>query len=263
MYDGGEDPLARRWGPLWIWVAVVVAAGLVLPSETAIPAHDLLLATESVWHPIEEGVLSLRVIVRERDGTAAVSDLDVYVKGSDKALCVFREGKQKGRKVLVAGSRVWLIVPGSKHPVSVSANQRLLGAASVADVAKLRLADEFEGSPRSVPELVENTPCWVLDLTAKNTKAPYASGTVWIGKEDRLPRRLRLALRSGKEAKEILFNSFRRDGDRTVLAEMEIRHLLAHERGEVTVLDFLAIRRASLDSAMFTPEGARSFSEAP
>ncbi|MBZ5638592.1 MAG: outer membrane lipoprotein-sorting protein [Acidobacteriia bacterium] len=263
MCEGGRNRLARRFGALGTRVAVLVLARLALASGAAVPAHDLLLAADSAWHPIEEGVISLRAVVRERDGTAAASGLDVYVKGSDKVLCVFREGRQQGRRILVVGSRVWLIVPGSKRPVAVSANQRLLGAASVADVARLRLADEFQGSPRSGPELVGSTPCWVLDLTAKSPRASYASGTLWIGQEDRLPRRLRLALRSGKEAKEILFKVFRRDGGRAVLAEMEIRHLLAHERGEVTVLEFLGNRHVPLDAAIFAPDGARSFSGVP
>jgi hypothetical protein len=62
---------------------------------------------------------------------------------------------------------------------------------------------------------------------------------------------------------EIHFTSFRNEGGRTVLSRMEIRHLVAHERGKVTLLEFLRHERVPLDRAIFTPERARSFDDAP
>ena len=253
MFDWAAQGCRGPWRRIEAWLVLFLAAGLGLSKGAGIPAQELLRAADATRHVIEEGVISVRVLVRAGDETPALSELDVYVKGPNRTLCVFREGKQKARKVLVIGDRVWLIVPGSKRPIPVSANQRLLGGASVADLARLRLAEEFEGTLREGVESVEDTPCWVLDLKARSAKASYAAGVLWVGQEDRLPRRLRLTLRSGKEAKEILFNAFRREGSRLVLARMEIRHLLAHERGEVTVLDFLRYQPASLDSAIFSP----------
>ncbi len=224
------------------------------PPAAGVSARELLLAADASWHVIDEGIISVRAVVRRRDGVPSTSDLDVYVKDPDRALCVFREGGQKGRRVLVAGDRVWLIVPGSTHPIAISASQRLLGGASVADVARLRLADEYDGAVRDGTEVVDSTPCRVVDLTARSARSSYAAGALWIGEDDRLPRKLRLNLRSGKEAKEILFTAFRREGRREVLSRMEIRHLLAHEHGQVTVLDFLRYRPLPLDPAMFSPE---------
>jgi hypothetical protein len=263
MSDRDRVGRRRPGGRLGAGIALLLFTGLGSQSSAGIPAQELLEAADAPRHVIEEGVISVRVVVRERDGTTAESELGVYVRGSDNTLCVFREGKQKGRKVLVVGNRVWLIVPGSKRLVAVSANQRLLGGASVADLARLRLADEFDGTLRDGAESYEDIPCWVLDLKARSARSSYAAGTLWVGMKDRLPRRLRLTLRSGKEAKEILFRSFRREGSRAVLAQMEIRHLLAHERGEVTVLDFLRYQPASLDSAIFSPAGAQSSRDAP
>lgn len=230
-----------------------MAPGLFPTSSAELSPRELLLAADAARHVVDEGIISVRALVRGRDGSSDASKLDVFVKGADRTLCVFREGKQQGREVLVLGDRVWLIVPGSKHPIAVSASQRLLGAASVADLAKMRLADEFDATMRDVADSVGNARCWVLDLRAKNAKAPYATGVLWIGQGDRLPRRLLLSLRSGKVAKELLFTAFRSDGGRTVLAQLEIRHLLTRERVESTILDFLRYQPASIDPAMFSP----------
>ena len=227
-----------------------------LPASPDVSA--LLAAADAPRHALEEGVLGVRVLVEETGKPPSVQDLDVYVRGSDRALCVFREGAQAGRKVLSVGSRVWLLVPGAKNPIPVSANQRLLGGASVADLARLSLRDSFEGVLREGEETIDGTSCLVLDLRARTSKAQYASGTLWMGKEDALARRLRLALPSGKDAKEIRFLEYGRESGRTVLRRMEITHLLRGERGARTVLEFVRRESRPLDDSFFDPHRARA-----
>ena len=65
------------------------------------------------------------------------------MKGRDRALIVFRGGTNDGRKALTVGPKMWLIVPGTEHPVPITANQRLMGGASFGDVAQMRFAEDF------------------------------------------------------------------------------------------------------------------------
>jgi len=231
---------------------------LTAASGSATPdAAALLRAADAPRRALDEGVLFVRARVERPGKPATVQDLEVYVRGDDRALCVFREGAQRGRKVLTVGDRVWLIVPGTKNAVPISASQRLLGGASVADLARLTLAEEFDGMLRAAEETVDQHPCLVLDLRARSAQAQYATGTLWMGREDRLPRRLRLALPSGKEAKEVRFLEYGREGGRSVLARMEIVHLLRGERGARTVLEFLRREPRPVADALFDPSGAR------
>ncbi len=225
--------------------------------SASLDVQALLVAADAPRHTIEEGVLGVRVLVLEKGKPPSVQDLDVYVRGSDRALCVFRGGLQEGRKILSVGPRVWLLVPGTKNPVPVSASQRLLGGASVADLARLSLAEAFDGVLREGEETLDGLPCRVLDLRARSAKAQYASGTLWLGKEDTLARRLLLSLPSGKHAKEIRFLEYGREAGRTVLRRMEIAHLLRGERGARTVLEFLRRERKPLDDSLFDPLRAR------
>lgn len=240
------------------------ALWLLLPSGApgvrgagAPSAEELLRAADAARHPVEEGSIRIRASVETPGEAPVVSGLEVLVKGEDRALCVFREGPLAGRKILIVADRVWLLIPGTSRPIPVSANQRLLGGASIADVARLRLAAEFDASARPQEEAVDETLCRVLDLKAKIRKASYAGGTLWVGREDGLPRQARFTLPSGKDAKLVRFTRYRRAAGRTVLERMEILHLLESERGMRTTLDFVDYETRTLEPRVFDPAGAR------
>lgn len=210
-----------------------------------------LVAADAPYDSFPEGVIRLSVVVAEHGKKPIDSRLELFVKGRDKSLAVFREGRQTGRKVLTDGDRVWLIVPGAKRPIAVSKTQRLMGAASFGDIARIRFADDFDATLDSARE---DPHCRVLRLTAKRRGANYPTGVLWIGRDDGLARKLRLSLASGKEAKEVLFTSY---GPDSRVKTMEIRDLLAGDAGSVTSLTFESYERRQLDPSIFEPVGAR------
>jgi len=238
------------------WPSIVAAGVLLL--ATADPA-TLLARADAPHDAFSEGVIRMRVTVAERGKPPAESLLDLLVQGNEKSLCIFREGKQKGRRILTAGERLWLIVPGTAKPVPISKSQRLMGAASIGDVAGLRYSDTYQATLRpddeTVPAPGSATPCHVLDLAAKRKGAPYPSAVLWVGTGDGLARRLRLALGSGKPAKEVRFTGY---SDKLRLHTMEIRDLLAAGGENVTSLTFESYEAKKLDGATFSPEGARA-----
>src|SRR5215471_736261 len=180
--------------------------------------------------------------------TAGTADFDIYVKGRDRALIVFRGGKNDGRKALTVGDRMWLLVPGAENPVPITPNQRLMGGASFGDVARLRFAEDFTAVVRPGTETVGGRVCRVLDLTARSPKSGYPKVTLWLDAEgEPLPRKLLFYLASGKEAREVLFTKFRKFGGKTAVSEMEIRDLLGPKANTVTRLEYLNIETARLD----------------
>ena len=89
------------------------------------------------------------------------ADFDIYVKGRDRALIVFRGGKNDGRKALTVGEKMWLIVPGAEHPVPITQNQRLMGGASFADVARAFASPKTSRRPAPGTETVGGRVCRV------------------------------------------------------------------------------------------------------
>jgi putative ABC transport system permease protein len=190
--------------------------------------------------------------------TVGTADFDIYVKGRDRALIVFRGGKNDGRKALTVGEKMWLIVPGAENPVPITKNQRLMGGASFGDVASMRFAEDYTAALRPGTEPLEGRPAYVLDLTANSPKAAYPKVTLWLDEQDKLPRKLLFFLPSGREAREVTFTKFRKVQDKPAVAEMEVVDRLGPSAGEVTRLEYLDIKSAKIDDKVFTPEGAKA-----
>jgi len=242
------------------------AALLLLPAlpgfaqQASEPDPDeLLQQADAARHALAEGMMRIRVVVREPDQAPVESELDVYVQDADRILCVFRTGKLQDRRILIREDlgKVWLLAPGASRAIPITANQILLGGASIADVARRRLFGNYDAVMRPEPELVDGVACRVLDLTARSRKTTYASAVWWIGESDGLPHKARLSLRSGKESKEIRFLEYDENEAGPRLLRMEIDHLLRKERGMVTVLEFLEYQDRALDKQIFDVDGAR------
>lgn len=232
--------------------------GLALQAPDPDP-DELLRRVDAAQHPLDEGMMRIRAVVRESDQPPVESELEVYVQGSARVLCVFRSGKFQDRRILIREdlNKVWLLAPGTSRAIPITANQILLGGASIADVARRRLFGNYDAVIRPEPERVDGVLCRVLDLTARSRKTTYASGVWWVGESDGLPRKARLSLRSGKEAKEIRFLEYGESRGEPRLLRMEINHLLRKERGMVTTLEFLEYQERAIDGEIFDPEGAR------
>ena len=240
-------------------MALLLFAQLEAPHAAESPAASaeaLLQFVDDTLHGLDQGIIHIRATV-EREGEVTVSELDVYVRPTNDALCVFREGPLAGRMILSVGDRVWLFVPDTTHPIRITASQRLLGGASVADVARLRFADDFAPELLKERKEIDGVPCRALALEARTPRAPYGSGTLWLGVADALPRRATLALPSGKPAKELRFTAYEKERGVMVLRRMEIEHLLAAEAGMRTTLELLSYESRQLDEQLFDPKRAR------
>ena len=240
-------------------LCLLAAAGTVL-AQTQADVQAWLKAVDDARNAFAEAKISARASQWENDKQNGTADFDIYVKGHDRALIVFRGGKNDGRKALTVGDKMWLLVPGAENPVPITPNQRLMGGASFGDVARMRFAEDFTAALRPGTEKIGDHVCRVLDLTAVSPKAAYPRVTLWVDAEgERLPRKLLFFLQSGKEAREVYFTKFGKVKDKTVVSEMEIHDLLGPKAQAVTRLEYLEIQPAKIDDAVFTPEGARAF----
>jgi Outer membrane lipoprotein-sorting protein len=234
----------------------VLALMIVLAAGTA-DVSAWLQATDATRNAFEEAVITARASQVVDGKVTGSADFEVYTKGRTRGLIIFRGGSSNGRKVLSVGPRMWLIVPGASRAIPVTPNQRLLGGASMGDVASLRFAEDFTATLRPGDEPVAGKACRVLDLTAKLPNAPYPRVVLWWNEAEHLPAKVLFFLPSGKEAKEVTFTKFSRKAGKTIVSEMEIRDLLARDPRAFTRLEYLDYRPAKLDDALFTPEGAR------
>ena len=158
---------------------------LLISAALAAEAPDataLLKQADAPRQAFLHSTLRVRVTIETKDGARQTGKFDVYLGNEEQQLVVFRDKRNRGRKFLTAGDKTWLIVPGSKNPIAVTANQRLLGASSFADIARVRLSRDYTGVLRPGIEACGEPaqPCRVVDINATLKSAPYASGTLWI-----------------------------------------------------------------------------------
>jgi len=231
--------------------ALLLAAALAadLPDAAA-----LLASADAPRRAQLHSVVRLRATVQPDDAPTQTGEFDLYLGDDDEQLVVFRDKKNKGRKFLLRGEKSWLIVPGSKNPIAITANQRMLGASSFADLARVRLVQDYTGNlrPGMEPCGLPAQPCHVVEITATTKTAPYASGTLWIDTAGLMQKAV-YRLASGKPAKEISYR-YRNDSGRTMPSGLILQDLLLPENSGKTTLDYLDSRTAEHPADWFTPE---------
>lgn len=217
-------------------------------------AAALLQSADAPRRAFLHSTLKVRATVQQPDKPAQTSNFDLHLGNEDEQLVVFRDKKNKGRKFLMRGDKAWLIVPGSQHPIAVTANQRMLGAMSYTDIARVRLAQDYRGllQPGMQPCGEPAQPCHVVEIDAATKSAPYASGTLWIDGNGLL-RKAVYALSSGKPAKNISYRYVDKSGHMQPAAITVIDLLLPDHSG-ATTLEYLDQRPARHPAALFDPE---------
>ncbi len=259
---------------LALWFAVTPGAetpqstgttGAHLPSaQAAAPAGAspaaLLDSADATRKALVNSVVDVHALVSQARKPDQAFDMKVYLGSGQRELVSFVGGKNQGRKFLMSGNKAWLLVPGSKHPIAISPNQRMVGSFSFSDLARIRLSVDFTGVLRQQPEAcatggaqVQET-CRVLDITARSQLAPYASGKLWINAEGTLLRAV-YALPSGKAAKQVIYRYTHTNG-LPVLSEMEIEDLLMPAQHIVTRLKFGKRQEMHFSGKEFDPEYA-------
>ena len=91
--------------------------------------------------------------------------------------------KFEGQKLLIRDNNMWFMKKGLSNPVPISSRQRLSGNAANADVAAANYSKDY------TIETVENgninnKPCWILDLKAKDNLVTYPRVKYWISKNE-------------------------------------------------------------------------------
>ncbi len=170
-----------------------------------------------------------RVLVREND--------DARVDGLSE--------KEKRRTVLLLGDQMWLLLPGSKLPIKISPQQRLLGPAAGGDIARFRFFADYTAANQEEEEL-DGKPCKRLDLQAKRPATSYRTATLWTTREG-TPLRCDFYFASGKLARTAQFGPLVEEGGVQVLSSLR----LAEPSGRSVDLEFSRWKPVVIESRLF------------
>ncbi|HEX9010211.1 MAG TPA: outer membrane lipoprotein-sorting protein [Holophagaceae bacterium] len=227
--------------------ALLLCAASLGAQSPGVRGEEILARVDRLRHPWPAFTVELTVATEkasQRWRVAAREDGDARLDGlSDK---------EKGRSVLLKGDDMWLLLPGTKRPLKVTPQQRLLGPAAGGDVARTRFQEDYrvEGLAE---EAFEGRPCWRLDLLARRPALSARTVRLWVARNDGAPLRAEFHLASGRLARTADFEPPVTAGDRPVLRAL----VLTEPDGSKATLTFSRWHPGGVDPAQFDLPAAR------
>jgi len=134
----------------------------------------------------------------------------------DVLLRVLSPESEKGNLILSQGREMWILTRRTSRPVPVSAQQRLLGDASIGDVLNVELHGNYSGMAR--PD--GNASFLVLEATTTN--ALYERIELRVDPATARPLEARLLARTGRLLKTVRYRGFLRSSGHVLASDLEI-----------------------------------------
>ncbi len=176
---------------------------------------------------------------------------DVTIKGMNKTLVKFLNADVKGQYLLMVDDDMWIYMPDTRKPIRITPLQRLMGDASNGDVARTRYAEDY--SAKLVrEEVLDGTPCYLLNLRAKRDGATYNHIDYWIAVATNRPKRAEIYLTSGKHYKTLDFDKYEEIDGRVLLTKMTITDRL--RSGRTTIMRYSSYTERDLPDKYFNKD---------
>ena len=185
----------------------------------------------------------------KNDKEESSTNLKVYINDNRNSLVRFMgPGRDKGQIMLMSGNNIWMYIPGTRNPIRLSPQQRLLGQASNGDVARTNYSDDYDAELDG-EEKVENINCHRLILTANEPDTTYQKIVYFVKKTDNRPVKALFYAKSGKLLKTGYFKKPGTFLGRTILRELHLYDEL--KKNEKTVIKVEKITREKLPASHF------------
>jgi hypothetical protein len=142
----------------------------------------------------------LRVFAKEDADTGQFNNLVQYIEPT----------RDRGKVVLLYGSKMWFYDPAARTSVRISPQQRLIGQAADGDVITVNLAKDYRAELVGDESLEDadqkNRDCWHLDMTAASENAVYSRVEYWIEQSTHQPVKAKYYADSGRLLKIAYFH---------------------------------------------------------
>jgi len=202
--------------------SVIIAFAAMLATAGAAhadPAGDIVAAADKVRNPGApfRSTNTLTEYVRGKPSNQNV--ITVYSK-LDPATHQYRNlvryeqpARDAGKMVLLDRFSLWFYDPASRASVRISAQQRVTGQASVADVLNVNLAADYHATivgEESIAD-ADKVPrqCYHLDMHAADDLATYNRVEYWVEKGTNHPIKAKVYADSGRLLKTLYYRGFK------------------------------------------------------
>lgn len=239
-------------GPL----AVVLVLLGTAPAE---PNAADLLSRATTWLNFPES--ETRMTMEVQTGTAPVRryGMRVYKKDSSRLRIEFLEpARERDRKILRVGDKMWMYLPDLGRPIVLSARQSFLGSGfSNADLMRTDLVEDYSAvvvGREILTGRVAGRAAVRLELTGKGRQAAYPRVLLWVAEDDGAPLRQEFFTRSGKRIKTLEYSEPKQSATGVhYLGRLEVTPDVGRKERTVLLVEELATGR-DLPLALFQGE---------
>ena len=140
------------------------------PASAAPDAQSILKNSDQARGGGLPGIV-WEIRLASRDGDRVDEPQRLIVKAVDESSVAETQEppRFKGSKLLQVDRNMWLTKPGLSKPIPISPRQRMSGQASNGDIAATNYAGDYD-AVLAGEESVDNTSCYILELTANPDK---------------------------------------------------------------------------------------------
>lgn len=199
-------------------IAITLAFVLAGTSARAQTAQEIIAAADQVRNPAQPfrstDTLTEFVSGKPRDQNVLVvySRINPTTQQYRNLIRYVQPPRDQGKMVLLDGKSLWFYDPNSKASVRISAQQRLIGQASIADVLTINFAVDYTGKLLGDETIQDpqhlNRQCWHLDMKAANDQASYNRVEYWVEHGSSYPIKAKFYSDSGRLLKILYYDGF-------------------------------------------------------
>lgn len=194
-----------------------------------------------------ECTMVIRIVDEKADGkTRELKARVEYLKDVGTRIDFEEPVRDRGKRVLMSGTSMWMSSPSVAKPVRLSGKDAFMGTSFTNDdVMNLDKADDYDSAITASDE-----EGWDIAMTAKKASLPYPRIEARVAR-DFLPTSMSYFARSGKESKRVKFSSVKDYGGKPRPSVMAIVDLM--KPGDTSSVIFDAIREESVNRSRLTP----------
>lgn len=198
--------------------------------------------------------MTIRLNTYAKDKLKETTVMKGHINNGKMFMITFLEPKKmEGRKIMIEGNDILLVIPKVKNPIRISPAQRLVGGISYNDVAAVSYVDDYTaefGGEETIPgvdvngEELRSNQCLVLELTAKETGTSYNKVKLWVEKRSYLPVKAEFFALSGKKMTTVYYLEPKKVNGKVIITKMLFfDHISSNKRYLMEYEDFKVILR--------------------
>ena len=186
-------------------------------------------------------VVASKMIVHGRRGSRTIKSKS-WIRGTDQSFTEYlAPAREKGTKMLKLGDQLWIYSPATDRTIRIAGHllrQSVMGSdLSYEDMMEDPKLQNTYSAEIIGEEILNDRPCWVLELTAKNKDVAYHSRKIWVHKQRYVTLMETRYAKSGKLLKSTKIKEVKRIENRWVPTHIVFKDELKSGNGTEFMID--------------------------